>query len=80
MIAAERSRQLSSNCFNGDEDTLKIDDSVNFASDSVQKKSQVEANSSADDCVPLVIAWLEQGDVLRGTVDAVVVPHWKSSV
>ena len=47
MIAAKRSRQSSSNRFDGDEDSLKIEDSVNFASDSVQKKkSESEARSS----------------------------------
>ena len=40
MIAAERARHSSSNCFDGNEDSLKIEDSVNFASDSVRKKKR----------------------------------------
>ena len=45
MIAAERARLSSSNCLVGD--SLKIEDSVNFASDSVRKKYfESEARSS----------------------------------
>ena len=40
MIAAERARQYSSNQFDGDEYSLKIEDSVNILSDSVRKKKR----------------------------------------
>ena len=40
MIAAERASQYSSNRFDGDDDSLKMEDSVNFASDSVPKKKR----------------------------------------
>ena len=47
MIAAERARQSSSNRLDGNEDSVKIDDSVNFASDGVQnKKRDSDAKSS----------------------------------
>ena len=47
IIAAESARQSSSNRFDGDEDSLKIENSINFASDSVQKKKRdSEARSS----------------------------------
>ena len=40
MIAAERARQSTLNRFDGDEDSLKIEDSVNFASASVRQKKR----------------------------------------
>ena len=47
MIAAERARQSSSNRLDGNEDSVKIDDSVNFTSDGVRKKKrESEAKSS----------------------------------
>ena len=47
MIGAEQARQSSSNRFEGDKDCLNIEDSVKFASDSVQnKKRESETRSS----------------------------------
>ena len=40
MIAAERARQSSSNRLDGNEGSVKIDDSVNFVSDGVRKKKR----------------------------------------
>ena len=48
MVAAERARPSSANCFDGDEHCLKIKDSVNFASGSIirKKKRESKARSS----------------------------------
>ena len=46
-IASERVRQSSLHCSDGNDDSLKMEDSVNFASDSVRKKKrESEARSS----------------------------------